>query len=304
MSRSQFTSAVTTAWTSLPNGIRIFSRMAGPVDGPNILLLHGYPSSSHQFRNLIPLLATHGYRVIAPDLPGFGFTEVPSKLNYGYTFAHMATAVASFLDVLGVRELIAIYVFDYGAPTGFRLALDRPDLIKAIVSQNGNAYEEGLLPFWDPLRKLWAAAPGSVEERDLRLGIADFILTPEATKDQYIGGEPHAESIDPLSWTLDYALLRRPGQREVQLDLFKDYVTNVELYPRFQQYLRTSQVPLLAVWGKNDVIFGHAEAFKKDLPNAEIELWDGGHFLVESHTQEIGERILKFLKENNLMPVH
>lgn len=278
--------------------------MAGPVDGPNILLLHGYPSSSHQFRNLIPLLATHGYRVIAPDLPGFGFTEVPSKLNYGYTFAHMATAVASFLDVLGVRELIAIYVFDYGAPTGFRLALDRPDLIKAIVSQNGNAYEEGLLPFWDPLRKLWAAAPGSVEERDLRLGIADFILTPEATKDQYIGGEPHAESIDPLSWTLDYALLRRPGQREVQLDLFKDYVTNVELYPRFQQYLRTSQVPLLAVWGKNDVIFGHAEAFKKDLPNAEIELWDGGHFLVESHTQEIGERILKFLKENNLMPVH
>lgn len=294
---------VTTAWPSLPNGIRIFSRTAGPTDGgPNILLLHSYPSSSHQFRNLIPLLAAQGYRVTAPDLPGFGFTEIPPTLHYEYTFANMATSVASFLDMAGIDELLAIYVFDYGAPTGFRLALERPNRIKSIISQNGNAYEEGLLPFWDPLRKLWAAAPGCAEEQDLRQAIADFILTHEATKNQYVGGEPQPDTIDPLSWTLDYALLQRPGQREIQLDLFKDYVTNVALYPQFQEYLRTSQVPLLAVWGKNDPIFGHAEAFKKDLPNAEVELWDGGHFLVESHTQEIGERILRFLRENSLVP--
>lgn len=303
MSQSQSDYAVTTAWTSLPNGIRVFSRTAGPVDGPNILLLHGFPSSSHQFRNLIPLLATRGYRVTAPDLPGFGFTEIPSTIEYRYTFANMAASVASFVEVENIRKF-AVYVFDYGAPTGFRLALEHPDWIKAIISQNGNAYEEGLLPFWDPLRKLWASAPGSSEEQDLRQAIADFILTLEATKNQYLGGEPHPENVDPLSWTLDYALLQRPGQREIQLDLFRDYATNVTLYPQFQEYLRKSQVPLLAVWGKNDPIFGHAEAFKKDLPNAEVELWDAGHFLVESHTLEMGKRIVKFLAENGFAPVH
>ncbi|KAK5946292.1 hypothetical protein PMZ80_000434 [Knufia obscura] len=304
MSQSQATTAVTTAWTSLPSGIRVFSRTAGPIDGANILLLHGYPSSSHQFRNLIPLLASHGYRVTAPDLPGFGFTEIPPEVKYEHTFANLATSISSFIDVAGINGDLAIYIFDYGAPTGLRLALERPDRVKAIVSQNGNAYEEGLLPFWDPLRKLWAASPGSTEELDLRQAIANFMLTLETTKSQYVGGEPHPETIDPSSWTLDYALLERPGQRDIQLDLFKDYGTNLTVYPQFQEYFRGSQVPLLAVWGKGDTIFGHPEAFKKDLPNAEIELWDGGHFLVESHTQELGQRIVKFLKDNGFPPRH
>jgi len=303
MSYSQPDAATKTAWTSLPNGIRIFSRTAGPIDGPNILLLHGFPSSSHQFRNLIPLLATHGYRVTAPDLPGYGFTKIPSTLEYEYTFANMAASVASLVEVEKIHNF-AVYVFDYGAPTGFRLALEHPEWIKAIISQNGNAYEEGLLPFWDPLRKLWATEPGSIEEQDLRKVIGDFILTLDTTKSQYTTGEPHPDTIDPLSWTLDYALLQRPGQTKIQLDLFRDYATNVALYPQFQEYLRKSQVPLLAVWGKNDFIFGHPEAFKKDLPNAEVELWDAGHFLVESHTQEIGKRIVKFLADIGFVPVH
>lgn len=189
-----------------------------------------------------------------------------------------------------------MYIFDYGAPTGLRLMLERPTAVKAIVSQNGNAYEEGLLPFWDPLKQLWAADAGSDEGRALRKAISDAVLNLDATKGQYTAGEPHPELIDPASWTLDAALLQRPGNKEIQLDLFKDYTNNVKMYPEFQVHFRESQVPLLAVWGKNDVIFGNAEAFKKDLPRAEVELWDGGHFLSESHTSKLAERMLMFLK--------
>lgn len=286
----------TTAFTTLPSGIRIFHRTAGPQSAPNILLLHGYPSSSHQFRNLIPLLAAKGYRVTAPDLPGFGFTEVPEDLNFQYTFANLASTIAEFLEVAKIRSY-AVYIFDYGSPTGLRIAIRDDSGVKAIISQNGNAYEEGLLPFWDPLRKLWAQEAGSEEEQATRTQIEGAVLTPEATKWQYTEGEPNPDLIDPTSWTLDQALLERPGQKKIQLDLFKDYGENVKLYPQIQEYFRQSQVPLLAAWGKNDQIFGNkgAEAFKRDLPNAEVELWDGGHFLVESRTGEIAERIGRFL---------
>lgn len=285
-----------TSFTNLPSGIRIFHRTAGPKSAPNILLLHGYPSSSHQFRNLIPLLAAKGYRITAPDLPGFGFTEVPDSLNYQYTFANLASTIAEFLEVSNIRSY-AVYIFDYGSPTGLRIAIREDSSVKAIISQNGNAYEEGLLPFWDPLRKFWAQEPGSDEENASRTQLEGAVLTPEATKWQYVDGEPRPELIDPASWTLDQALLERPGQKKIQLDLFKDYADNLKLYPRIQEYFRKSQVPLLAVWGKNDQIFGNAgaEAFKRDLPNAEVELWDGGHFLVESHTVEVAERIERFL---------
>lgn len=284
-----------TGFITLDNGIRVFARTAGPSDGPDVLLLHGFPSSSHQFRNLIPILASQGYRVTAPDLPGFGFTEVPENLNFRYSFANIATTISSFLDKVDIKSF-AVFIFDYGAPTGLRLALQRPGSVKAIISQNGNAYEEGLLPFWDPLKKLWDTLPGSEEDSQLRTAIAEAVLSFDATKWQYTEGEPDVEKIDPLSWTLDAALLERPGQQKIQLDLFRDYATNVELYPKFQEYLRNSQVPLLAVWGKNDPIFGHPEAYKKDLPKAEVELLDSGHFLVESHTRELGERMGKFLK--------
>lgn len=293
---SPTTTTTATGFTTLPSGIRIFHRTAGLKSGPNILLLHGYPSSSHQFRNLIPLLAAKGYRVTAPDLPGFGFTEVPAELDFKYTFANLASTIVEFLEAVQIRSY-AVYIFDYGSPTGLRIALREDSGVKAIISQNGNAYEEGLLSFWDPLRKLWAAEAGSTEEAAIREQIADGVLTHELTKWQYLEGEPHPENIDPASWTLDQALLERSGQKKIQIDLFKDYESNVQLYPRIQEYFRKSQVPMLAVWGKNDQIFGNAgaEAFKRDLPNAEVELWDGGHFLVESRTAEMAHRIVKFL---------
>ena len=290
-----------TSWVSLPNGIKVFHRIAGPSNGPVILLLHGFPTSSAQFRNLMPLLAAKGYRVVAPDLPGFGFTEVPSSLNFEYSFANLKTTVASFVDALKI-EKFAVYVFDYGAPTGLRLAIDRPEAVTAIISQNGNAYEDGLGSFWDPVRALWASEPGSAKEKELRKAIGDFLLNHAATKGQYIDGEPHPETVDPANWELDWALLQRPGNFEIQLDLFRSYGTNVDLYPQFQEYFRSSKVPILAVWGKNDVIFiaPGAEAYKRDSPNAQVELWDGGHFLVESHTEQLAKRMVKFLDENGI----
>lgn len=290
----------TTGFTTLSSGIRIFSRSAGPTSGANVLLLHGFPSSSHQFRNLIPLLAAKGYHVTAPDLPGFGFTEVPDSLNFQYTFANLASTIAEFLKVAKIQSY-AVYIFDYGSPTGLRIALREDSSVKAIISQNGNAYDEGLVSFWDPIRELWAAKAGSDEEAAIREKLTGALLIPAATKWQYVEGEPHPEQIDPAAWTLDQALLERPGQQKIQIDLFKDYATNVELYPQIQEYFRKSQVPLLAVWGKNDQIFGKAgaEPFKRDLPNAQVELWDGGHFLVESHTTQMAERIAKFLDTVN-----
>lgn len=288
-------------YTTLPNGIRVFYREAGSPTNPTILLLHGFPTSSNQFRNLIPPLSAK-YHVVAPDLPGFGFTEIPSELNFKYTFANIATTIGSFLDVLNLSKF-AVYVFDYGAPTGFRLALERPQAITAIISQNGNAYEEGLGDAWAPIRQLWAATPASQEEGQIREMIRGAMLSLEMTRTQYVLGEPDTDKIDdPATYHLDYALMCRPGNQEIQLDLFKDYASNVALYPQFQEYLRKTQVPVLAVWGKNDIFFipPGAEAYKRDVKDAKVVLLDGGHFLVESHTQEVGSLMLEFLAEKGI----
>jgi len=278
----------------LPGGENVFYRSAGPDSAPTILLLHGFPSSSHQYRNLIPLLATK-YRVIAPDLPGFGFTELPP--SYNYTFDNLAKTIGTFLETIpDPPEKYSIYIFDYGAPTGLRLALSKPSAIQAIVTQNGNAYVEGLGPAWQPIKQYWAT--GSVQDRD---ALRPF-LTLEGTKGQYTNGTKDLTTLAPESYYLDQALLDRAGNKEIQLDLFKDYENNVELYPQFQKFFKESQVPLLAVWGKHDVFFipPGAEAFKRDLPNAEVILLDAGHFAVETETQEVGKLMLAFLEKNGI----
>lgn len=288
-------------YTTLPDGITVFYREAGDSSKPVILLLHGFPSSSHQFRNLIPRLSA-SYHVIAPDMPGFGFTTVPQDLGFEYTFANLTTTMISFLDAIKVTKF-SVYIFDYGAPTALRLALQRPEAVTAIISQNGNAYTEGLGDFWEPLKAYWAAS--GTEETEIREKIRTGFLNLEATKGQYTTGtsEEKLDTIAPESYFLDYSLMElSPRNKDVQLNLFKDYRTNVDLYPQFQEYFRKSQVPLLAVWGKNDPIFipPGAEAFKRDLPNATVELVDGGHFLIETHTEEIAEKMLKFLKANDI----
>jgi pimeloyl-ACP methyl ester carboxylesterase len=277
----------TTHFLPLPeSNTTVFYRTAGNPANPTILLLHGFPSSSHQYRNLIPLLS-HKYHVLAPDFPGFGFTTVPS--TYTYTFANLTKTTSEFLDALNIKSFI-VYIFDYGAPVGLRLALQRPNAVKALISQNGNAYIEGLGAFWDSFEQYWKTG-SNADRQALRVD-----LTLATTKFQYVHGEPHPEAIDPVTWTLDYALISQDP--EVQLDLFYDYRTNVELYPEFQAWLRKSQVPTLASWGKNDVIFvkAGAEAFKRDLPHAEVRLLDAGHFAVETHTVEIARLILEFLE--------
>lgn len=276
------------------DGLKIFYREAGPKEAPVILLLHGFPSSSHQFRNLIPLLS-HKYRVIAPDLPGFGFTEVPDERKYSYSFKNIATSIASFLDVLEIKKF-SPYVFDYGGPTGFRLALQRPEAIQVIFTQNGNAYEEGLGEFWAPIQSLWI---NDTEEQ--RKVIAGAVLTLEATIWQYANGS-HDQPFAPEAPYLDFALMERPGNHQIQLDLFYDYRTNLPLYPKFQEYFRKSQVPLIAFWGKGDAIFvpQGATAFKRDLPDAEIHLLDTGHFAVETKTAKIAKLMLEFLEKNGI----
>ncbi|KAF2498599.1 alpha/beta-hydrolase [Lophium mytilinum] len=278
----------------LPSGEKVFYRSAGPDSAPTILLLHGFPSSSHQYRNLIPLLATK-YRVIAPDLPGFGFTELPS--TYVYNFKNLATTIGMFLETIpNPPAKYSIYIFDYGAPVGLRLALSKTSAIQAIFTQNGNAYVEGLGDFWEPIRKYWAT--DSIEERD---ALRPF-LTIDGTKWQYTNGTRDLTALAPESYYLDQALLDRPGNKEIQLDLFKDYANNLPLYPEFQKFFRESQVPLLAFWGKNDTIFipPGAEAFKRDLPNAEVRLLDAGHFAGETETGEIGNLMLEFLEKNGI----
>jgi pimeloyl-ACP methyl ester carboxylesterase len=275
------------------DGVNVFYREAGSKNNATILLLHGYPSSSHQYRNLIPILAEN-HHVLAPDLPGFGFTEVPSDRKYQYTFENFAKTVGEFVTALNVKSF-AIYVFDYGAPTGFRLGLTRPDLkITAIITQNGNAYEEGLGDFWAPVKRLWN--DNSKQNRD---ALRPF-LTLEGTKSQYIDGVPInlLDRIQPESYHLDQALLERPGNKDIQLDIFYDYQTNVELYPQFQAYVKDNKIPVLAVWGKNDAIFipPGAEAFKRDNPsNTVLKFLDAGHFAVETHFEEIGKDIISFL---------
>jgi len=275
------------------DGVRVFYRAAGDTDAPLVLLLHGFPSSSFMFRELIPRLADR-YRVIAPDLPGFGFTEVPSERRYVYSFAGWARTIEAFTQALKM-DRFALYVFDYGAPIGFRLAMAHPERVTAIVSQNGNAYEEGLGDAWGPIRKYWASP--TAENREV---IRQNILTREGTRWQYTYGVSDPESVPPESYTLDAALLERLPNKEIQLDLFLDYATNVALYPKFQEYFRKSKPPLLAIWGKNDPFFipAGAEAFRRDLPNARVQFLNTGHFAIETHVVEIAAAIKDFLAAN------
>ncbi|HSY81779.1 MAG TPA: alpha/beta hydrolase [Gemmatimonadaceae bacterium] len=272
------------------DGVNVFYRAAGDPTNPVVLLLHGFPASSFQFRELIPRLATQ-YRVIAPDLPGFGFTEVPTGRHYSYSFGGLAMTIDAFTQALDL-DRYALYVFDYGAPTGFRLAMAHPERITAIVSQNGNAYEEGLADAWNPIRQYWAAPT-----REHREAIRNSIVTSDGTKWQYTYGVPDPDQVAPESYTLDAALLERPGNKEIQLDLFLDYASNVKMYPQFQEYFRQSRPPFLAIWGKNDPFFlpAGAEAFKRDIPNATVQLLDTGHFALETHVREIATAMIDFL---------
>jgi len=274
---------------AIVDGSKIFYREAGPKDSPTLLLLHGFPTSSHMFRNLIPALADR-YHVVAPDLPGFGFSDAPDRKRFSYTFEQLAKTIARFTQIISL-ERFAIYVFDYGAPVGLRLALAHPERITAIISQNGNAYEEGLSQGWNPIQKYWKEpTPGN------RAALRDF-LTPDATKFQYLYGVQNQTLVAPESYSLDSALLARPGNDEIQLDLFLDYASNVALYPKFQEYFRAKQPPLLAVWGKSDPFFlpPGAEAFKRDIPSAEVHFYNTGHFALETHTEEIASAIQDFL---------
>jgi pimeloyl-ACP methyl ester carboxylesterase len=276
------------------DGVRVFYREAGPANAPVILLLHGFPTSSFQFRELIPRLADR-YRVIAPDLPGFGFTEVPEGRGYAYTFDGLARTIFAFTEALNLKRY-ALYVFDYGAPTGFRLAMMAPERVTAIVSQNGNAYEEGLGDAWQPIQRYWREP--SLEHRNaIRAG-----LTPEGMRHEYSVGIPNPELIKPEGYTLDAALLGRPGNVDIQLDLFLDYSNNVKLYPKFQEYFRQAKPPLLAIWGKFDPYFipAGAEAFRKDIPHATVKFLPTGHFALETHLEEITGAMREFLVKNGL----
>jgi pimeloyl-ACP methyl ester carboxylesterase len=275
--------------TATVGGFHVFYREAGHPGHPSLLLLHGFPSSSHMFRTLIPLLADR-FHLVAPDLPGFGFSDAPDRAQFKYTFEGLTKVIESFPDVVGLKRY-AIYVFDYGAPVGFRLAMAHPERITAIISQNGNAYEEGLSAGWNPIQKYWQE-PNAANRNALR----DF-LKPEATKWQYTHGVSDETLVAPESYTLDSALLARPGNDEIQLDLFLDYASNVALYPKFHQYFARERPPLLAAWGRNDPFFlpAGAEAFKRDLPNADVRFYDTGHFALETHAEEIATAIRSFL---------
>lgn len=268
------------------NGLEIFYREAGRPDAPSLLLLHGFPSAGHMFRDLIPLLAER-FHIIAPDLPGFGQSGMPGR---GSTFDRIASTIDRFTEIVGL-DRYAVYVFDYGAPTGFRLAVKHPERITAIISQNGNAYEEGLSEGWNPIRAYWENASPANREA-LRA-----FLKPETTVWQYTHGVPDTTLVSPDGYSLDNFYLGRAGADELQLDLFGDYKSNVALYPAFQKYFRTHQPPFLAIWGKNDPFFlpAGAEAFKRDMPKAVVRFVDTGHFALETHAAEIAAAIRDFL---------
>ncbi len=273
--------------------VNIFFREAGEPETPVVLLLHGFPSSSHMFRNLIPELSGH-YRVIAPDLPGFGFSGAPDHETFAYTFDHLADVLGQFVEELGLQRF-AVYVFDYGAPVGFRLALKYPDRISGIVTQNGNAYLEGLSDAWSPIRTYWEHPT-----RENRDALRRF-CSEEITRFQYYEGVPDAEArIAPEVIALDQALLDRPQSLEIQLDLFGDYQNNLALYPKFQEFFRTYRPPILAVWGRNDPFFlpAGAEAYRRDNPEAKVVFYETGHFALETHAAEIGRDMRTFLAQN------
>jgi pimeloyl-ACP methyl ester carboxylesterase len=271
------------------NGLKIFYRESGPADAPKLLLLHGYPSAGHMFRDLIPLLADR-FHLVAPDLIGFGQSDMPSRDSFTYTFDALTDVLEGFTDAIGF-DRYALYVFDYGAPTGFRLAARRPERVTAIVTQNGNAYTEGLSDGWNPIRAYWEN-PTEANREAIR-----SLVQPQTTVWQYTHGVPDPSLVSPDGYTLDNYYLARPGAHDVQLDLFLDYASNVALYPEFQKYFRTRQPPLLAIWGRNDPFFlpAGAEAFKRDIAAAEIQLLDTGHFALETHASEIATAVRGFL---------
>jgi pimeloyl-ACP methyl ester carboxylesterase len=272
--------------TTEVDGVEVFHREAGPVGAPKLLLLHGFPSAGHMFRDLIPLLADR-FHIVAPDLPGFGNSDMPGR---GHSFDQIAATIDRFTEIVGF-DRYALYVFDYGAPTGFRLAVKHPERITAIISQNGNAYEEGLSEGWNPIRAYWQD-PSETNRSALRA-----FLTPESTAWQYTHGVSDPARVSPDGYSLDNFYMTRPGMVELQLDLFGDYKSNVALYPTFQQYFRTHTPPFLAAWGRNDPFFlpPGAEAFKRDIPDAVVRFFDTGHFALETHAEEIAAAIRDFL---------
>ena len=272
------------------NGFEIFYREAGDRSKPTLLLLHGFPSSSHMFRDLIPLLADR-FHLVAPDLPGFGLSALPSRKTFTYSFDNLAKVVGRFTEVIGL-DRFALYIFDYGAPTGLRVAMAHPERVTAIVSQNGNAYDEGLSDGWNPIQRYWRD-PSDANRQALR-----ELLTPKSIRWQYEHGVPDPEQISPDGSALDAWYLQRPGVDDIQLDLFLDYASNVALYPAFQAYFRRHQPKLLAIWGRNDPFFlpPGAEAYRRDLPKAEIHLLDTGHFALETHAGDIATAIRAFLE--------
>ena len=279
------------------DGIFVHYRECGPKDAPAILLLHGFPSSGHMFRNLIPMLCDQ-FRIVAPDLPGFGQSDRPEHELFPYSFATLAKVIGSFVDIVGL-ERYAIYIFDYGAPVGLRIALEYPERVTAIISQNGNAYLDGMGNHWAAVRAFWED-PTAERRNSMRAG-----FSPSAVYHQYTDGVPDVSLVSPDGYSLDQFYLERHDAIEEQLDLRYDYRTNVELYPRFQEYFRSHQPPLLAVWGKNDTIFlpAGAEAFRRDLPSAEVHLLDTGHFALETHCAEIASLMREFLTRKLLPPM-
>ena len=275
--------------TAEVDGLKIFYREAGRADAPTLLLLHGFPSAGHMFRDLIPRLAER-FHLVAPDLPGFGQSDMPARDDFKYTFDNLAAVIGRFTDVIGLKRF-AIYIFDYGAPVGLRIAAKHPERITAIISQNGNAYEEGLSEGWDPIRTYWRTPTQA--NRDALRGF----LTTETTLFQYTHGIADPSLVSPDGRSLDDHYLARPGAHEAQLDLLLDYASNVALYPDFHAYFRNHQPPLLAVWGKNDPFFlpAGAEAFKRDIPGADVRFFDTGHFALETHCAEIAAAIRDFL---------
>lgn len=276
--------------TASVDGIEIFYREAGPKDRPALVLLHGFPTSSHMYRNLIPQLADE-YHMIAPDYPGFGQSAMPERATFAYTFENYAAVIDRLLSQLGVIRY-ALYVMDYGAPVGFRLVSRHSERITALVVQNGNAYDEGIEQFWDPIKAYWQTG-GQAEREALR-----WLTSIKATQWQYTNGVKDTALVSPDAWTMDQVLLDRPGNAEIQLDLFYDYRTNIPLYPRWQAYFREHKPPTLVVWGKNDAIFIAAGAapYQRDLPDAEVHYFDTGHFALETHGGEIAQLMRNFLQ--------
>lgn len=272
----------------------IFYREAGPKTAPVILLLHGFPTSSNMFRNLIPRL-TGLFRVIAPDYPGFGQSSMPDHGQFAYTFENFANIVETLVERLNLPKY-SLYVMDYGAPVGYRVALRHPERIQTLIIQNGNAYDEGLLEFWDPIKKFWA------DPRPENRQALQFLVGLKATQWQYQNGVADRTLLDPTAWLVDQVGLDRPGNQEIQMDLFYDYRTNVPLYPEFQAFFRKYQPPTLIVWGKNDFIFPPegAAPYSRDLKNVETHLLDTGHFALETHAEEIADRIEQFFQKQHL----